>query len=153
MSEEKPKTGIIAGVWDLLHPGHIETLKFCKENCDELWVALQTDPTIDRKNKNKPIQSTYERCVQLAELRCVDHVYVYDTETDLENLLASSDYDILFVGEDHRNDVITGLNMNNKIDAEGFKSFNLMFVPRFHSYSTTELRGRIINSYLNNKSQ
>jgi glycerol-3-phosphate cytidylyltransferase len=147
MSEESKTSGIIAGVWDLLHPGHIETLNFCKANCDELWVAIQTDPTIDRPHKNKPIQTIYERCVQLTGLNCVDHISVYETEQDLENMLASGDYDFMFVGEDHRNDIITGLEMNNKIDAAGYKSFNLVFVPRFHSYSTTELRGRIIKDY------
>ena len=49
------KIGFTCGSFDLLHAGHVVMLKEAKNNCDYLIVGLQTDPTLDRKNKNVPI--------------------------------------------------------------------------------------------------
>ena len=60
--------------FDLLHAGHILMLAECKQICDYLIVGLQTDPTIDRPEKNKPIQSVVERFIQLESCKYVDEV-------------------------------------------------------------------------------
>ena len=81
--------GFTCGAFDLLHTGHALMLKECKEYCDYLIVGLQRDPTIDRPEKNKPVQSYEERDIMLKSIRWVDEVVYYDTEDDLELLLQS----------------------------------------------------------------
>ena len=79
--------GFTCGAFDLLHAGHIVMLEEAKSNCDYLVVGLQTDPTIDREEKNKPIQSVYERYVQLNAVKYVDEIIPYETEQSLVDLL------------------------------------------------------------------
>ena len=81
------KKGFTCSCFDLLHAGHILMLKDAREQCDYLIVGLQTDPTIDRPEKNKPIQSFEERKIQLEAVRYVDEIIVYETEQDLYDLL------------------------------------------------------------------
>ena len=66
--------GFTCGAFDLLHAGHIVMLEESKSYCDHLIVGLQTDPTIDRPEKNKPIQSVYERFVQLNAVKYIDRI-------------------------------------------------------------------------------
>ncbi len=66
------KTGITFSAFDLLHAGHIKMLEQCKKNCNFLIVGLQTDPTIDRPQKNKPVQSIVERYIQLKACVFID---------------------------------------------------------------------------------
>ena len=133
------KIGFTCGAFDLLHPGHITMLEVCKENCDYLIVGLHTDPTIDRPTKNKPIQTTYERYVQLSSLRFVDHIIPYDTEEDLVNLLAVEDIDVRFIGKDHEHDEITGKRICDE------KNIEIVFIDRMHFWSSSSLRQRLKN--------
>ena len=91
------KIGYTCGAWDLLHAGHIVMLKEARQNCDYLIVGLQTDPSIDRQEKNQPVQSVYERFVQVSALRDVDEVVPYDTEQSLIDLLESTSIDVRFI--------------------------------------------------------
>ncbi len=132
------KIGFACSSFDLFHAGHVAMLKMEKEHCDYLKVALQTDPTIDRPDtKNKPIQSIYERFIQLQACRYVDEILVYETETDLLNLIQSQTMHIRFLGEEYKDRDFTGKQycIENGIE--------LFYHPRKHSYSTTELRQRI----------
>lgn len=130
------KIGFTAGAFDLLHAGHILMLAEAKSKCDRLVVGLHTDPTIDRQEKNKPIQSTFERYLQLKSLQVVDDIVPYDTEEDLMNLLANTQIDIRFLGDDYKNSKsYTGYGLDIPIH----------FCNRKHNYSSTELRERIKN--------
>jgi glycerol-3-phosphate cytidylyltransferase len=129
--------GFTCGAFDLLHPGHLVMLKQCKDRCDWLIVGLHTDPTIDRPQKNKPIQSMYERWIQLNACTYVDHIIPYDTENDLRNMMATLDINIRFVGSDHLFDYITGKEI---CDDRGIE---IQFTERYHEYSSSELRNRI----------
>ena len=93
------KVGFTCGAFDLLHAGHVVMLKEAKQNCDHLIVGLQTDPSIDRDEKNKPIQSIYERYIQLQAIKYVDEILPYDTEQSLMDLLESTNIDVRFVDE------------------------------------------------------
>ena len=95
------RVGIVASSFDLFHTGHILMLMEARENCDRLIVALQSDPTIDRPEKNKPIQGLYERYLQVESCKYVDQVIPYDTEAYLYNLLASRNWSIRFLGMDY----------------------------------------------------
>ena len=132
------KIGFNCSCFDLFHAGHVSMLKMEKEMCDYLKVALQVDPTIDRPGlKNKPVQSMYERFVQLQACKYVDEILVYDTESDLLNLIKTQKMDIRFLSEEYLNRDFTGKQycMDNGIEIHYHK--------RQHSFSTTELRNRI----------
>jgi len=131
--------GFTCGSFDLLHPGHIAMLKYCKEHCDNLIVGLQTDPTIDRpETKNKPIQTTFERYFQLKYIPFVDEIIPYDTELDLENMFGILDINVRFLDESYQ--FISGITGRTICESRGI---NLHFNPRKHLYSSSELRNKL----------
>jgi len=126
--------GVTFSCWDLLHAGHQLFLADSKNNCDILCVGLQTDPTIDRPEKNKPIQSLEEREIQLKSSRYVDYYFIYDTEQSLLDSLAVLEPNIRFLGDDYVGKKFTGCELPIKI----------FFHPRSnHTFSSTTLRKRI----------
>ena len=96
-------------------------------------VGLQTDPTIDRAWKNKPIQSVFERYIQVEACRYVDEIIPYATEKELLDILTSFPIDVRIVGEEYRNKDFTGHNLPMEV----------YYNSRQHSFSTTELRQRV----------
>jgi len=130
------KTGFTCSTFDLFHAGHIMMLKEAREHCDYLLVGLQTDPTLDRKEKNKPIQSVFERFVQLKACRYVDEVVVYATEKELRDILLSYPIDVRILGEEYKNKEFTGYDI----------PMEFYFNNRRHSFSTTELRHRVVDA-------
>ena len=132
------KTGFTCSCFDLFHAGHIMMLKEAKSKCDYLIVGLQTDPTIDRPEKNKPIQSVVERFIQLESCKYVDEVVVYATEKDLLDILYTYPINIRVVGEEYKDKEFTGKNLDH---------IEMYYNSRKHSFSTTELRKRVIDRY------
>jgi len=126
------KIGFTCGAFDLLHAGHVVMLKEAKDNCDHLIVGLQTDPSIDRQEKNQPVQSVYERYVQLRGVKYIDEIIPYDTEQSLLDLLEATEIHIRFVGEDYVDKYFTGKGLHE-----------VWYTNRKHSFSTTELRNRV----------
>ena len=131
------KTGITCSTFDLLHAGHILMLEESKRNCDYLIACLQTNPTIDRPQKNKPVQTMFERYTQLRSVKYVDEIIVYDTEKDLENIFLSTHANIRFIGEDYKDKDFTAKNICLS------RGIDIFYNARGHSFSTTELRGRL----------
>jgi len=132
------KIGFQCSSFDLFHAGHVTMLKMEKELCDYLKVALQVDPTIDRPGvKNKPVQSIYERYVQLQGCKYVDEILVYETELDLLNLIQTQTFDIRFLSEEYKDVDVTGKQycIDNGI--------NIHYHLRKHTYSSTEIRNRV----------
>ena len=134
---KKTKVGFTASAFDLLHAGHISMLIDAKAQCDHLIVALQNDPTLDRPEKNRPVQSIVERFIQLKAVRYVDDIVVYNTEKDLEDLLLMLPIDIRILGEEYRDKPFTGRDICTS------KGIELFFNTRRHSFSTSDLRKRI----------
>ena len=132
------RVGITASCFDLFHAGHVLMLQEAKEQCDRLVVALQTDPTIDRPEKNKPVQSIFERWVQVEGCKYVDQIIPYTTEEDLLNILKSYDWDVRIIGNEYRNEDFTAREVGLEI----------YYNARNHQWSTTELRERILNESL-----
>ena len=129
------RVGIVASCFDLFHAGHILMLAEAKENCDRLVVALQSDPTIDRPEKNKPIQALSERFIQVNACKYVDQIIPYDTEEDLYNLLTGYDWDVRFLGMDYwLRDDFTGADLD----------ITIHYCSRKHNYSSSSLRERIV---------
>ncbi len=132
----KYKKGIIAGSFDIIHPGYIQMFIEAKENCDHLIIALQDDPTIDRPHKLKPVQSWKERKEILNSIKYIDEILYYSTEKQLYDLLKNTTYDVRILGSDYINKSFTGDDLNKKI----------YFCKREHNYSLTDLKNRIYNS-------
>ena len=130
------KIGFTCSCFDLFHAGHVLMLEEAKEHCDYLIVGLQTDPTLDRPEKNKPVQSVYERYVQLKGCKYVDEIIPYSTENDLLNLLTTVNYDVRILGEEYSEKDYTGR----------FLAKETYYNKRLHTYSSTELRKRIESS-------
>ena len=97
------KVGITFGAMDLLHGGHIAMLAEAKRNCDYLVVGLQNDPSIDRRDKNKPVQTIFERQLQLSAVRYVDDIVIYNTEQEIEDILLTLPVKVRIIGEDYLN--------------------------------------------------
>ena len=135
-------TGFTCGTFDLLHAGHILLLKHAKSKCTRLIVGLQVDPTIDRPEKNKPIQSLYERHIQLEACKYVDEIIVYETEKDLELICITVDFNVRFLGNENQDKNFTGKDVLLKRDPY----FRFEYVDRSHGFSSTELRLRIKGS-------
>tara|TARA_B110000438_G_scaffold290417_1_gene326114 strand:- start:72 stop:482 length:411 start_codon:yes stop_codon:yes gene_type:complete len=127
--------GFTCSSFDLLHAGHILMLKDAKDQCDYLIVGLQTDPTIDRlKTKNKPIQSIEERKIQLEAVKYIDEIVIYNTESDLYELLRKIKPDIRILGSDYKDGKFTG----DDLDIE------IYYHQRNHKFSSNNLRKKII---------
>ena len=127
------KMGIVASCFDMLHVGHCLMLKDACLQCDHLIVALQTDPTIDRPEKNKPIQSFPERMIQLEAIRYVDEIVVYNTEKELIEWLKILKPDIRILGSDYEGKKFTG----------DFLDIDIYYHERSHDWSTSDLRKRV----------
>ena len=125
--------GFTCSAFDLLHAGHILMLKDAKRYCDKLIVGLQTDPTIDRLEKNKPIQSLEERRIQLEAVKYVDEIFEYTTEEELYKKLLFIKPDVRILGSDYIGKSFTGDDLDIKI----------YYHDRNHNYSTTNLREKI----------
>ena len=130
-------TGITFSSFDLFHSGHVAMLKEARQNCDYLIVGLQTDPTLDRPEKNQPIQSVFERYVQLEGCKYIDEIIPYATEQDLVDILLTYNINVRFVGEEYKTKEFTGKQIC--VD----KGIEIYYNSRQHSFSTSGLRKRI----------
>jgi glycerol-3-phosphate cytidylyltransferase len=132
----KKKIGITFSCFDLLHSGHILMLKDSKTKCDLLIVGLQSDPTLDRPEKNKPILSLQERLISLQSIKYIDYIIIYERESDVLEILDTLSPNIRILGSDYINKEFTGKN----------KNIEIYYHDRFiHTYSTSNLRKRIYN--------
>ena len=105
--------GIIAGAFDLIHPGYIRMFKECKTHCNHLTVALHEDPSLARSHKIKPIQTVEERKEILRAIKYIDDIVVYQAEDTFLSYL--DDYDVRFLGDDYRDGSYSGKDKNIKI--------------------------------------
>ena len=130
--------GFTCSAFDLLHAGHVQMLRDAKDQCDYLICGLQVDPTLDRPEKNQPIQTVVERYTQLKALRYVDEIIPYSTEADLEDILQMYHINVRILGEEYRDGKFTGRAICAARDID------LYFNKRDHRFSTSDLRKRII---------
>ena len=130
-------TGFTASTFDLLHAGHVAMLREAKEQCDYLICGLQVDPSIDRANKNSPVQTLVERYAQLNAIRYVDEIIPYQTEQDLEDILTMYNFDVRIIGSEYKDKKFTG----RAICAS--RGIEIYFNKRDHRFSTSDLRRRV----------
>ena len=130
------RIGITCSTFDLLHAGHIVMLEEAKRHCDYLVAALQVDPTQDRDSKNKPIQTVVERQIQLAAVRFVDEIVVYNTEKELDDIFLTLPIDVRIIGEEYKDKDFTAKKICYK------RKIEIIYNKRDHSFSSTDLRKR-----------
>ena len=112
------RIGFTCSTFDLLHAGHVQMLRDAKEQCDYLIVGLQFDPSVDRKEKNSPIQTIVERYTQLKGIKYVDEIIPYATEQDLEDILSLYTIDVRILGDEYRDKDFTGRDICRQRDIE-----------------------------------
>ena len=139
--QENMRVGFFPMVGDLLHTGHIIAIEEARKHCDYLIIGLLCNPSF--KGKHMPIQSTYERYMQLRGVRWVDEVIPYDAEvSDIDNLLSSLQFDVYFLGEDYIGKDFPGRQI--LVD----RKKDIYYLPRYHSESTTGLIERVFTHKL-----
>jgi len=135
---DKFKKGVIAGNFDVIHPGYIDMFRECSEVCEEFIILLHTDPSIERpEEKLKPILSIEDRFKILFSLRYVSNIYTYTYEKDLMELLKTIEPDVRFLGDDYKEKTFTGQELNIPIH----------WINRDHGWSTTKFKQLIHDEY------
>jgi glycerol-3-phosphate cytidylyltransferase len=129
--------GFTASTFDLLHAGHVAMLREAKTQCDYLICGLQVDPSIDRPEKNSPVQTLVERHAQLSAVKYVDEIIPYATEADLEDILQLYPIDVKIMGREYRDKDFTGKDICKR------KGIRLYFNNREHRFSSSDLRKRV----------
>ena len=124
------KIGIIAGNFDVIHPGYIHMFDECKNYCDTLLLLLHDDPSVERPEKIKPILSLNERTMILNSLKQIDRIITYKTESDLYEILMNKKIDVRFLGDDYRDKSFTGDDLDIPIH----------YLDRSHGWSTTKFK-------------
>jgi glycerol-3-phosphate cytidylyltransferase len=128
------RIGVTASCFDLMHAGHVLLLKEAKNMVDLLVVFLQTDPTVDRPSKNKPILSMEERRILVEGCKYVDHIFEYTTEAELLQGLIDLQPDMRFLGDDYVGKQFTGCELNIPVHFHN---------RSVHGWSTSALRKKI----------
>ena len=131
------KTGITFSTFDLLHAGHVAMLREAKTVCDYLICGLQVDPSLDRPEKNKPVQTLVERYVQLSGVKYVDEIVCYQSEDDVVDILEMFNIDVKIMGAEYRDKDFTGKDVCKR------KGIQLYFNNRSHRFSSSDLRQRV----------
>lgn len=131
------KVGITFSTFDLFHAGHVKMLEEAKRQCDFLIVGLQLDPSIDRPEKNKPVQGLVERYIQVKGCKHVDEIVPYVTEQDLEDILRSFKIDVRIIGEEYRDKGFTGKEYCSQ------KGIEIYYNTRDHRFSSSGLRNKV----------
>ncbi len=136
--KKKVIVGFTAGAMDLLHAGHVLMLKECRAQCDYLVVGLEVDPSVDRPDKNKPIETLKERKIRLEGCKYVDKILIYKSEVDLYYLLKKLKPDVRFMGADWKN--------KPNYSRDRLPEMKVIYNSRAHKFSSTSLRNRVLRS-------
>lgn len=131
LKTEKMKIGFYPMVADILHTGHVIAIEEAKKNCDYLIIGLHCNPVY----KN-PQQSIYERYMQLRAVKWVDEIVPYQNIVDDKDMFLSLDFDIYFLGEDHRNE---DWEMKDQVVENGKEIF---YLKRSHDYSSSKIKSK-----------
>jgi glycerol-3-phosphate cytidylyltransferase len=133
----KAKRGFVAGNFDVIHPGYIAMFKECKSACDQMVILLQTDPTVERPEKLKPIFSVEERTELLLSLIYIDEIITYTYEHELYDTIKNGGFDVRFLGDDYKDRGYTGDDLDIRVH----------YLDRSHGWSTTKYKKMIAASF------
>jgi len=117
------------GCFDILHPGHIEMLKYAKSLGDKVVVGIDSDERVkEKKGDLRPINTSEVRKEMLLALRYVDAVYVFDNDNQLKSLVKKFEPDIMIVGSDWIGKPVIGSEYAKEVK----------FFERIPEYSTSK---------------
>ena len=136
MIAEKYDVGIIAGNFDVIHPGYIKMFKECKSYCKQFIVLLHIDPSIERPEKLKPILTKEERTEILTSIKFINGIAYYTYEKELVDLIKRLSPDIRFLGDDYRGKTYTGFELDIPVH----------YLNRDHGWSTTKFKKLIADT-------
>ncbi len=131
------RIGLYPMVADVIHTGHIVALEEAKNHCDYLIVALHCNP-----NYKQPVQSIYERYMQLRSIKYVDEVIPYNDIDDAKNMILSLNFDVYFLGEDHEKETWENDEVVKSLGKE------IYYTKRKHPFSSTYVKSLVIDSFL-----
>lgn len=94
--------GIIFGVFDMLHVGHIVALQEAKSQCDYLIVGLKTDSNVQEADGHDTAQTMVERFIKLEGCQFVDEIIPFESDHDITDMLQSLPVHKFFIGEDYK---------------------------------------------------
>lgn len=140
----RPKEKIVFtnGVFDLLHPGHIQLLQYAREQGDILVVGINDDESVRRlKGEKRPIFPLNERMEILVALECVDFVVPFSEDTPLQLIQALGKIDVLVKGGDYAPGQVVG---RKEVENRGGK---LCLFKLAENYSTSALIDKIIKNF------
>ena len=124
------------GCFDVLHRGHLELFKFCKQIAGrdgEFIVGIDTDEKVKLdKGSDRPINSLQDRMFMLQSIKYIDKVIPFDSTTELERTLKWLHPSIMVIGADWRGKEVIGKKHADK----------LIFLERIGNYSTTDIVGK-----------
>ena len=136
MMDNKYNMGVIAGNFDVIHPGYIKMFKECKTYCKQLIVLLHIDPSIERPEKLKPILTKQERTEILTSIKFINGIAYYTYEKELVDLIYRLNPDIRFLGDDYRGKTYTGFELDVPVH----------YLNRDHCWSTTKFKKLIADT-------
>jgi len=129
------------GVFDLLHPGHVELLEFARSQGDLLVVGVNDDGSVRRlKGEKRPVFPVAERMEVLAALECVDFVVPFAEDTPLELIRALGRVDVLVKGGDYAPEQVVG-----RAEVEG-RGGRLVIFRLAGDYSSSKLIEKIVRN-------
>ena len=129
--------GIIAGNFDVIHPGYVMMFNDINKHVDKIHVLLHVDPSLDRPEKLKPLISLEDRTMTLLALKGVCNVSTYNNENELKQLIIDINPEVRFLGDDYKSRKdYTGYGLPPKI----------VFLDRNHGWSTTKFKKLIAKS-------
>ena len=130
------KNVVVNGTFDILHRGHVELLRYAKSLGDHLLVCIDTDSRVSElKGPSRPINCQNDRKFMLQSLQCVDFVWFFSSDEELEEILTNYQPDIMVKGSDYRGKPIVGAHLCKEI----------LFYERVPNYSTTQTIENCIN--------
>lgn len=140
MKIKHPKTiAAVTGVFDVFHIGHLNLIKFARENADFVIVGINSDRAVKiLKGDNRPINDESSRKELLESIKYIDKVYIVD-DIDMVDFLRINSPLVWIKGSQYS---LETLNQEERITVESYGG-KILFAPHCNGFSTTSILNKI----------